>query len=283
MVCMSPCHASMSPQVYSHDEAPTMQVWLNRLPQSRRARRRGDVCSVPASGTLISKMWQPTLFSLLALTAAVRSSAVVHCQPNDSSCAQCQASCDTIALSVLPECCEVYSACCPTYSAQCRQCEANAALDEHFPEYCCASFTDCCHMVPGLNLETNFNVKQTTNPRDQRVLEKAASNQHSSDTHHEPNEPLETTQFEYYDYPLDESEVDGSESEPASSTPQFSSVQHSSLSEPRHESQALQQSQPLQQGQPLQKARPLQQGQPLEQSQPLDEAQPLDQSQPLDQ
>ncbi|KAF2367614.1 hypothetical protein FHG87_001618 [Trinorchestia longiramus] len=99
------------------------------------------------------------LISLASAWGAVQGSAV-HCQPGDPGCAKCQASCDTIELGALPECCEVYSACCPTYSNQCRSCEANMAVDPHFPEYCCASFTDCCHLVPGLALTPNFSAKQ---------------------------------------------------------------------------------------------------------------------------
>ncbi|KAG0713179.1 hypothetical protein GWK47_016794 [Chionoecetes opilio] len=75
----------------------------------------------------------------------------VHCQAGDAACQACSASCPTVEESRLPECCEAYNACCDQYFQACKKCSVVAAKDQYFPEYCCASFTDCCDLVTTFN------------------------------------------------------------------------------------------------------------------------------------
>lgn len=74
----------------------------------------------------------------------------IHCQPGDKACQKCSASCSSVELSSLPECCEVYNTCCDDYFQACKKCSSMASQDVYFPEYCCASFTDCCELVTTL-------------------------------------------------------------------------------------------------------------------------------------
>ncbi|KAK7067174.1 hypothetical protein SK128_015416 [Halocaridina rubra] len=71
----------------------------------------------------------------------------VHCQPDDEACQRCSSSCSSVGTSHLPECCEAYNTCCDEYFQACKQCSSVASKDRYFPEYCCASFTDCCDLI----------------------------------------------------------------------------------------------------------------------------------------
>ncbi|XP_069988052.1 uncharacterized protein [Penaeus vannamei] len=77
----------------------------------------------------------------------------IHCQPGDAACAHCSASCDAVEASRLPECCEAYGACCDQYFKACKQCSNIVNEDKFFPEYCCASFTDCCDLITTFTTE----------------------------------------------------------------------------------------------------------------------------------
>ncbi|XP_042208781.1 uncharacterized protein LOC121857023 [Homarus americanus] len=71
----------------------------------------------------------------------------VHCQPGDDACKRCSSSCSSVEPSHLPECCEAYNSCCDEYFQACKKCSSLVSKDLFFPEYCCASFTDCCHLI----------------------------------------------------------------------------------------------------------------------------------------
>ncbi|KAK8400655.1 hypothetical protein O3P69_002455 [Scylla paramamosain] len=71
----------------------------------------------------------------------------IHCQADDEACKMCSTSCTTVEDSRLPECCEAYNACCDQYFQACKRCSSIVAKDQYFPEYCCASFTDCCDLI----------------------------------------------------------------------------------------------------------------------------------------
>ncbi|XP_042885999.1 translation initiation factor IF-2-like [Penaeus japonicus] len=77
----------------------------------------------------------------------------LHCQPGDSACSLCSGSCDAVEVSRLPECCEAYNACCDHYFKACKQCSNILNEDKFFPEYCCASFTDCCDLITTFSTE----------------------------------------------------------------------------------------------------------------------------------
>ncbi|XP_045585351.1 probable serine/threonine-protein kinase samkC [Procambarus clarkii] len=91
-----------------------------------------------------------------------------QCQPGDISCEKCSKSCSSVEVSLLPECCEAYNTCCDEYFQACKKCSSITAKDQYFPEYCCASFTDCCHLI------TTFST-QVKPPEPVRTPAKSAS------------------------------------------------------------------------------------------------------------
>ncbi|KAK8745255.1 hypothetical protein OTU49_017389, partial [Cherax quadricarinatus] len=97
-----------------------------------------------------------------------RSRQAVQCQPGDVSCEKCSRSCSSVEVSRLPECCEAYNTCCDQYFQACKKCSSMTSKDQYFPEYCCASFTDCCHLI------TTFNT-QVKPPEPVRAPSKSAS------------------------------------------------------------------------------------------------------------